>query len=152
MISYRSHAELEARFGRRVQDGDAFGVPPRGAELAVESYLRHHGESLVRRFDARAYVVLTEAMDRHDAGRGHGGLDAALARVRARVLAIGISSDVLFFPHELRRAVSRLDAHGADARYAELDSIHGHDAFLIEQGAVNALIRSFLEGGLQCAC
>jgi len=152
MISYRSHAELEARFGRRVQDGDAFNVPPRRAELAVESYLRHHGESLVRRFDARAYVVLTEAMDRHDAGRGHGGLDAALARVRARVLAIGISSDVLFFPHELREAVSRLDAHGADAHYAELDSIHGHDAFLIEQDAVNSLIRSFLEGGLRCGC
>ena len=106
----------------------------------------------MRRFDARSYIVLTEAMDRHDAGRGHGGLDAALARVRARVLAIGVSSDVLFFPHELRDAVARLGTRGVDARYAELDSIHGHDAFLIEQDAVGALIRRFLEGGLQCAC
>ena len=152
MISYRSQAELEARFGRRTQGGDNASVPNRGEELAVESYLRHHGEALVRRFDARSYVVLTEAMDRHDAGRGYDGLDAALARIRARVLAIGISSDTLFFPSELRDAVDRLRTLGGDARYEELTSIHGHDAFLIEQPRVEGMIGSFLEGGRSCAC
>ncbi len=147
MISYRSETELAARFGRAASVGGPDAVPPRHALFAVESYLRHHGDKLVRRFDARSYVVLTEAMDRHDVACGRGGLDAALARVEARVLGIGISSDVLFFPHEVRDAVRQLESHGKQARYAEIESIHGHDAFLIEQDVVGSLLATLLAGG-----
>ncbi len=147
MISYRSEAEMAVRFGRGATGVAPGEAPPRGSRFAVESYLQHHGDKLVRRFDARSYVVLTEAMDRHDVARGHRDLDAALARATARVLGIGISSDVLFFPHEVREAVDTLATLGKDARYAELESIHGHDAFLIELDAVGRLLRGLLEGG-----
>ena len=50
----------------------------------MESYLDYHGDKLVRRFDANTYIVLTEAMNHHDVGRGRGGMPAALARVTAR--------------------------------------------------------------------
>ena len=68
-ISYRTEAELGARFGREPQGEEQ---PLKGGRYAVESYLEHHGEKLVRRFDANSYVVLSEAMNHHDVGPGPG--------------------------------------------------------------------------------
>jgi homoserine O-acetyltransferase len=81
-ISYRSELELHERFARGHQsDEDPF----EGGRYAVESYLEYHGERLVRRFDANTYIVLSEAMNHHDVGRGRGGVAAALSRVEAEV-------------------------------------------------------------------
>ena len=75
--TYRHEAELDDRFGRRPRVGeDPLGG---GGRYDVESYLDHHAAKLARRFDPNSYVVLTEAMNSHDVGRGRGGLAAALA-------------------------------------------------------------------------
>ncbi len=75
--TYRSASELDLRFGREAQPGEApLGG---GGRYAVESYLQHHGGKLAARFDAGSYVVLTEAMSSHDVGRGRGGVAAALS-------------------------------------------------------------------------
>jgi homoserine O-acetyltransferase len=80
-------------------------------------------------------------MDTHDVTRGRGSLEEAAARAAARVLFVGISSDVLYPPKELEAAA----AHWPGAAYALLESTHGHDAFLIEGEAVNTLLKSFRE-------
>ena len=69
-----------------------------GGRYAVESYLDHHADKLARRFDANSYVVLTEAMNSHDVGRGRGGLAAALARVTAELVVVAVDSDRLYPP------------------------------------------------------
>ena len=71
-VSYRTAAEFESRFGRQVQ---AEEDPLKGGRYAVESYLQHHGDKLAERFDANSYVVLSEAMNHHDVGRGRGGIN-----------------------------------------------------------------------------
>ena len=71
----------------------------------VERYLEYHGDKLVRRFDANSYLLLTKAMDLHDLGRGRGGVEAAIARFRGPVLAIGVSSDVLYPSYQSREIV-----------------------------------------------
>jgi homoserine O-acetyltransferase/O-succinyltransferase len=92
-ITYRTSQELELRFGRRPQgDHD----PLLGGQYAVESYLRHHGAKLADRFDPNSYIVLSEAMNHHDVGRGRGGVERALARVRAVTTVAGIASDRLY--------------------------------------------------------
>ena len=80
-LSYRSPYELAQRFGRLAQPGED---PARGGRYAVESYLDHHADKLVHRFDAASYVRLTEMMNAHDVGRGRGGVPSGLARVTAR--------------------------------------------------------------------
>lgn len=132
MLSYRSRESLEARFGRAQNDG----------AYSVEGWLRHHGRALVERFDASAYVTLTLAMDTHDVGRGRGGWREALASVRAPALVVAIDSDVLYPPVEQQELAEALPF----ARLATLRSPHGHDAFLIEAQAVNALVADFREG------
>ena len=141
-ISYRTEAELDDRFGHGPQDRED---PLAGGRYAVESYLDHQADQLVRRFDANSYLLLTKAMDLHDLGRGRGGMEAAFARLRAPLLSVGISSDILYPPHQSREIVSLAAAAGVLAEYAELDSPHGHDAFLIEVDALTAVVRSFID-------
>jgi homoserine O-acetyltransferase/O-succinyltransferase len=138
-LSYRSEPELAARFGRSPQPGeDAFGE----GRYAVESYLDHHADKLARRFDAGSYVVLSEAMNHHDVGRGRGGLAPALARVRCKVAIAGIDSDRLY-PLYLQQEMAELLPSRPDVTVVH--SLYGHDSFLIESEAVGAFIRRALE-------
>ncbi|MGY2001325.1 homoserine O-acetyltransferase MetX [Blastococcus sp. SYSU DS1024] len=131
-LTYRSAAELEARFGTRLQEDGRF---------AVASYLQHHGAKLARRFDAGSYVLLTEAMNSWDVGRGRGGVEAALGRVTARALVAGVDSDRLYPPEQQQRVA---DALGVPLRL--IGSPYGHDGFLVETAAVDALLRELLAG------
>jgi homoserine O-acetyltransferase len=93
----------------------------------------------VDRFDASTYVTLTKAMDTHDVGRGRGGWREALRTVQVPALVVSIDSDVLYPPVEQEELAAALPG----GRLATLASPHGHDAFLIEGDAMNALLRSF---------
>jgi homoserine O-acetyltransferase len=130
MLSYRSFPSYEERFGRRVQSADQF---------AIESYLRHQGRALVDRFDPASYVTLTRAMDTHDVSRGRGDFDEVLRGVRPRTLVVAIDSDILYWPAE-QREVARLVP---GARLAVMDSVHGHDAFLIDVDRLSDLVAEF---------
>ncbi|MER8120326.1 homoserine O-acetyltransferase [Streptomyces sp. NPDC094031] len=137
-VTYRSEPELATRFGRTPQGAEN---PWRGGRYQVDSYLDHHAEKLVRRFDAASYAVLTEAMNAHDAGRSRGGLRPALARVTAPTLVAGVDSDRLYplaQQHELAAAIP-----GAD-RTRVVESPYGHDGFLIETEQVGSLVRELL--------
>ncbi|HEX6969300.1 MAG TPA: homoserine O-acetyltransferase [Micromonosporaceae bacterium] len=136
-ITYRSAGELNARFGRDPQPGED---PAAGGRFAVQSYLDHHGDKLCRRFDPNSYLVLTEAMMSHDIGRGRGGVDAALAVIRAELTVAVVDSDRLFPPE-----AGAVLATAPTARpLITIRSAHGHDGFLIEAEQVAAVVRSAL--------
>ncbi len=144
MLTYTSAEGLEARFGRRPASQNS-PWPSFGPRLDVETYLHHQGNKLARRFDANTYLYLSSAMDRYDAAAGRGATDAAaFARIRARVLAVGISSDWLYPAPQVRALADSIVASGGSARYDELDSPHGHDAFLKDWDHLDALLRPFL--------
>jgi homoserine O-acetyltransferase/O-succinyltransferase len=138
-LSYRSESELASRFGRAAQPGED---PGDGGRYAVESYLDHHADKLARRFDAGSYVVLSEAMNHHDVGRGRGGLAAALARVRCKVAIAGIDSDRLYPLYLQHEMAELLPGH---PEVTVISSLYGHDSFLIESDAVGAFIRAALD-------
>lgn len=137
-LSYRSALELGTRFGRDPQPGED---PRRGGRYAVESYLDHHADKLVRRFDAGSYVRLTELMNAHDVGRGRGGVAAGLARVTARTLVAGVSSDRLYPLDQQAELAAGIAGAG---ELAVIESPYGHDGFLIEAPVVDALLRELL--------
>ena len=138
--TYRSDTELDLRFGRRPQRGEEpLGG---GGRYAVESYLDHHADKLVGRFDAGTYVVLTEAMNSHDVGRSRGGTAAALGGVRARTLVAAIDSDRLY---PVRLAHELADAIPGCPPVRVIHSPYGHDGFLIETEAVAELVGDLLD-------
>lgn len=136
-ISYRGSLELESRFGRAPQPGED---PATGGRYAIESYLDHHAHKLGRRFDAGSYVVLSEATNSHDVGRGRGGAAAALAAVRASTLVVSIDTDRLYRPEQQRALADGI----AGAKLRTVLSPYGHDAFLIEVEAVAEAVRELL--------
>jgi len=137
-VTYRSGLELDDRFGREAQAREQpLGA---GGRYAVESYLDHHAGKLARRFDANSYVVLSEAMNSHDVGRGRGGLAAALARVTAVTTIVGVDSDRLY-PVRLS---TEMAAGIRDSAQHTISSRYGHDGFLIEIEAVGAIVRDAL--------
>ncbi|WP_431789382.1 homoserine O-acetyltransferase [Streptomyces sp. G9] len=137
-ITYRSAPELDSRFGGEAQPGEE---PAHGGRYRVESYLDHHADKLVHRFDAGSYVTLTEAMNGHDVGRGRGGIARALARAELPALVAGVDSDRLYPLAQQERLAALLP--GADAAHT-IASPYGHDGFLIETEQVGALVRELL--------
>jgi homoserine O-acetyltransferase len=133
MITYRSGAEFQARFGRQSSRSRNM--------FDVESYLRRQGDKLVARFDAASYVALMRAMDLQDVGDLVRAAQETAQRVR-RVIGVGIDSDILYLPTEVRDWVAAYRAAGANAEYREIASLYGHDAFLIEWDQVEGILRS----------
>ena len=140
-LSYRSETELELRFGRSPQGSED---PLRGGRYAIESYLDHHAEKLVRRFDAGTYVSLTEAMNTHDVGRSRGGVAAALGSITVPVVVGGIDSDRLY-PIRLQQEMAALIPTSEPAHV--IGSPYGHDGFLIESAEVGGLLGRALDLG-----
>jgi homoserine O-acetyltransferase len=137
--TYRSAFELNTRFGRSYQGAED---PLLGGRYAVQSYLEHHGGKLGRRFDPNSYLVLTEAMNSHDIGRGRGGIAAALQRISADLTVAVVDSDRLFLP-----AQGELIATAPTARpLLTMHSDYGHDGFLIEANAIATVVRNALTG------
>ncbi|MCW2569767.1 MAG: homoserine acetyltransferase [Mycobacterium sp.] len=136
-VTYRSEPELAARFGRTAQPGED---PWHGGRYAVESYLDHHADKLVSRFDAGSYVTLVEAMNSHDVGRGRGGVAAALRRVTARAVVAGVDSDRLY-PLSQQAEL----ATGLDVPLRVVTSQYGHDGFLVESEQVGLLVAETLD-------
>ena len=131
MLSYRTPEGLERRFGR--------ARSARGTFL-MNDWLDAHGEKLVARFDAARYGALLDTMDAHDVGRHRGGISAALGAVANRLTGVGIPGDLLYPAASVREWTQ-----AANARYVDLLSIHGHDAFLLETRQVNAILRDAID-------
>jgi homoserine O-acetyltransferase len=121
MLSYKSDDLLRERHDR---NADRKGR----AQFDVEGYLDHQGDKFVERMDGTTYTLLTHAMDSFDVRNRPAppGVDLTF---------VGISSDWLFRPQEIRAAAKRLHA-----RYLELESNHGHDAFLAEPARLHCLL------------
>jgi homoserine O-acetyltransferase len=135
MVTYRSAAEFAIRFGRA--DSRQPGT------FDAESYLRRQGAKLVERFDAASYMSLMRTMDLHDVGDRRRAAQNTAARVD-RIIGVGVDSDILYYPAEVREWVDAYRAEGVDARYREINSLYGHDAFLIEWPQVEAVLEEAL--------
>lgn len=105
----------------------------------ASSYQAYQGDKLVKRFNPYSYYCLGRLADTHNTGRGRGGVEVALAGVKARTLCIGITSDILFPVDEQKFVAS----HIPGAKYEEIDSAFGHDGFLIESEQVTDVIKKF---------
>jgi homoserine O-acetyltransferase len=138
--TYRSEPELHTRFGRAAQE-DADTLVPDG-RFAVESYLEHHAEKLARRFDANTYLRIVHAINTHDVGRGRGGVAAALGAFTGPALVAAVDSDRLYpLSHSQELAAALPGCTGVDLLHSEV----GHDGFLVESEALNALVARTLD-------
>ena len=117
-------------------------------KFEVERYLEYHGEKLVTRFDANSYMAIGKAMDLHDVARGRNSLAAAIKRITSPILTMGIWSDFLYPEYQQLQIRDMVAANGVRAEHINVDSPHGHDAFLIDLDQVGPPITRFLQSTL----
>lgn len=102
------------------------------------TYQIYQGEKLAKRFNAFSYWYLSKAMDTHNVGRARNGLQQALQQIKAKTLVIGIDSDILFPPAEQQYLQQQIP----NAKIAIINSLYGHDGFLLEHEKISALIKT----------
>lgn len=129
-LTYMSDDIMAEKFGRALREGSInFDY---GIEFQVESYLRHQADSFVRTFDANTYLLMTKALDYFDPAAASGSdLASVLANVSADFFVISFTSDWRFSPQRSHEIVKALHDNDLNVSYAEIESHHGHDAFLL---------------------
>ncbi len=112
----------------------------RMSDHRASSYQRYQGEKLCKRYDAYSYYAILNSFDTHDVGRGRGGTDVALKQIKAKTYVVGITTDILFPPNEMQDLCSRIDG----AEYSQIESLFGHDGFLVEHEMFNRLLEPIM--------
>lgn len=127
LLSYRTYETFE-----KTQQDSSESLE----DFRAASYLTYQGEKFKKRFSADSYFVLTKAMDSHNLGRHRKSVENALSKISAKTLVIGISSDILFPVSEQQF----LAKHIQKCDFEIIDSIYGHDGFLLETKQIENLL------------
>lgn len=140
LISYRSCKGYNST--QQDQDADSLW------EHRASSYQRHQGEKLEKRFNAYSYLAMVNLFDSHNVGRGRGGVEKALAKIKAKVLCIGIDSDILFpwseqkfiAEHTGCSAKENKNSNNRHGKFIKIKSDFGHDGFLLEHKQIQEAV------------
>jgi homoserine O-acetyltransferase/O-succinyltransferase len=143
-ITYLSDASMYRKFGRRLQDKQDYSYDF-NVEFQVESYLNYKGRVFTERFDANSYIYISKAIDYFDIKKG----DCKILNVenkdeKPKFLILAVTSDWLYPPYQLEAIVKYLISQDLEVQYDEIESNHGHDAFLLEEEQLNEYISDFI--------
>lgn len=123
-MTYLSTLGLDKKFGRRRRESTR--------QFEVDSYLEYQGQKFSRSYDANSYIRSQAAMDEMDLAEQFGSLEHAFLRFRGDALLISFDTDWLFPTEEVRKVREALQSNGARVTHHDIQSINGHDAFLVD--------------------
>ncbi|MRT91572.1 homoserine O-acetyltransferase [Ancylomarina sp. 16SWW S1-10-2] len=139
MKTARSIALLSYRNYQTYQDTQSETDVDKLDDFKASSYQNYQGLKLANRFNAYSYWELSKIMDGHNIGRGRISTKKALSQIKVKTLVIGVESDLLF-PVAEQKFVSQ---NIPGAQFTEINSLYGHDGFLLEQSQLIKVIQSF---------
>jgi homoserine O-acetyltransferase len=145
-ITYLSDEAMRHKFGRRLQEKSDFSFNF-DADFQVESYLRYQGTKFVERFDANSFLYITKASDYFDLENQHdsGSAVKAFSKAKAKFLVVSFTSDWLYPTYQSKAMVQAMKKNGFDVSFCEIEAEWGHDAFLMPNERLSALVKGFLE-------
>lgn len=132
MLCYRTPESFKEKFQRTTNDD--LGI------FNVESWLVHHGKKLQQRFQLSSYKMMNQLLKTIDVTRNNESFEDIMSKIEATIHIIGIDSDLFFTAKENRETYFELKKHQVNVTYGEIQSVHGHDAFLIEYEQLNNLL------------
>ncbi|MEO8534129.1 MAG: alpha/beta fold hydrolase [Flavobacterium sp.] len=132
MLCYRSPESFKEKFQRTVN--------PDLSIFNIESWLAHHGKKLQKRYQLASYKLMNQLLKTIDITRNSGDFETLLSKTTAVIHIIGINSDLFFTAKENRETYQDLKKFKDNVFYNEIDSVHGHDAFLIEYKQLDHLL------------
>ena len=141
-ITYLSDESMDIKFGRDLQDKEEISYDF-SIDFQVESYLKHQGETFVKRFDANSDLFITKAVDLFDLSVNDSLIDG-LKEVECKTEVISVDSDWLYPTEQSTELVTALNVNNVEVSFSEIKSNYGHDAFLLERGQLNHILSKFL--------
>lgn len=142
MLCYRSPESFKLKFGR--------STCKESGQYNVESWLLHHGKKLQQRFSLASYKLMNQLVKTIDITRDHSDFTSAVLPIEAAIHIIAVDSDLYFVPEENKETHQHLLNLGKNSHYYQLQSAHGHDAFLIEHDQLNSILKDiYLQNSVQ---
>lgn len=132
MLLYRTPQSLQQKFNRKLQNENLY---------QVESWLLHHGKKLKERFQLKAYKLMNHLLKTTNVFQEYKSKEELYTKIKAKIYLVSINTDYFFTAKEIKEAYSELIHNNIKATYNEINSIHGHDAFLIEYKQLNEILK-----------
>lgn len=146
LMSYRAAEEWHQRFNRARVAPERRSKERFGIEFEVESYLDYNARKFVKTFDANSYIYLSRAMDLFDVAEHGGSVNAGLVKIQAKSsLVIGVETDILFPIQQQQEIADGIQKSGRPVEFVQLDSINGHDSFLVDEAHFAPVMRAFFD-------
>jgi len=137
MLCYRTPESFKERFQR--------GTNEELQVFNVESWLLHHGKKLQERFQLSAYKLMNQLLKTIDISRNGNNAFKAIQNSKTNIHIIGVNSDLFFTAEENKETFKKLAQANSNVTYGEVESVHGHDAFLMEFQQLEKLLKNIFK-------
>ena len=121
MLLYRTPQSINQRFQRKQQK-----------VFEVENWLTNHGFKLKNRFRLASYTLMNHLLKTIDITKNRKDFLSVAGQIHANIHIVSVDTDYFFIAEENRDTYQNLKTIKENVFYHEIQSIHGHDAFLIE--------------------
>ncbi len=148
LVSYRAADEWNSKFDRSRLPPDKLTGKRFEREFEIENYLEYNAQKFINSFDPNSYLYLSRAMDWFDVAEhgDDGTLEAGMSKLDIKkALVVGVTTDILFPLRQQKEIAELMRATGTDVDYVEIDSVNGHDAFLIDDAHFTPVVKGFLD-------
>ncbi len=146
LVSYRAADEWNSKFDRSRLPPEKISGKRFEHEFEIENYLEYNAQKFIHSFDPNSYLYLSRAMDWFDIAEHGESISDGMSKVDVeRALVVGVTTDILFPARQQKEIADVLRATGTDVDYVEIDSVNGHDAFLIDDEHFSPVIKKFLD-------
>jgi homoserine O-acetyltransferase len=145
LVSYRAADEWNSKFDRTRLPVEKLAGKRFEHEFEIENYLEYNAQKFIHSFDPNSYLYLSRAMDWFDIAEHGESINDGMSKLKVnKALVVGVTTDILFPCRQQQEIADVMQATGTDVDYVEIDSVNGHDAFLIDDAHFSPVVKKFL--------
>ena len=146
LVSYRAADEWNSKFDRSKLPPEKLHGERFEHEFEIENYLEYNAQKFINSFDPNSYLYLSRSMDRFDIAEHGDSLEDGMSKLAVdKALVVGVTTDILFPSRQQKEIADLMAATGTNVEYVEIDSVNGHDAFLIDDVHFSPVVKKFLD-------
>ena len=146
LVSYRAADEWNSKFDRSRLPAEKLTGKRFEREFEIENYLEYNAQKFINSFDPNSYLYLSRTMDWFDIAEHGDSISDGMSKLKVnKALVVGVTTDILFPARQQREIADVMRDTGTNVDYVEIDSVNGHDAFLIDDEHFSPVVKKFLE-------
>ena len=146
LVSYRAADEWNSKFDRSRLPAEKLTGKRFEREFEIENYLEYNAQKFINSFDPNSYLYLSRAMDWFDIAEHGDSISDGMSKLKVnKALVVGVTTDILFPARQQQEIADVMRDTGTNVDYVEIDSVNGHDAFLIDDEHFSPVVKKFLD-------